>query len=988
MNPPTSKIVALVKFGQLLRFSIILLSFLCFGTLVAQEPSAIHLTEKDGLPDIEFYDMLPDRQGFIWLAADKGLFRYDGKTFKNYSNPEKRGLSVFNLVEDPKGRIWCKNISGQIFYIENDELITFMDLELSLLGEAFNINILNNQLYLFLRDKALIVDIETKDILEVEFDKHDVIGNGFVFKGAVYNIYNDQLLEFHPDGTANSLFSVEELAIPDLQYRFFLFQNQLFMLTKVDGRNHLYMVDTRAPSMKEIELPSELWSPTLVRFVGEGNTLWVATSSGAFQYAFSQEKFIFKNHFLKDKFVTKFLIDRNGNSWFTTLDDGIYVLPNIHVKRYELPEELNHISALNKVSEDEFIFGTFSGRAGRYRIMDQEYDLFPRDFGRVSGVFYHRDLETNFISPDGARKGYGISDAGEDEMNFLVNVKDFAIVEETSFMVAQSGKAIIVDEAKKGTSSHMELLDSKRSYSCYYDRQKKDYYVSYADALVRHDSLLNSHPILHNNRSIFALDITQTEDGIIWVTTFNNGILGIVNDEVFAVYNTENGLVSNQTSKIQNEGNFLWVATDYGIQRIDTETETVRTLTRQDGIPSYKISGIAVLKDRIVFGSNLGIFEVDRKRAFRQRPPPKVYFKSITIAKEAREIQEDYHLTYDQNNIRFDFHANGFNTNENIVYEYRLLGGNESWTSLEMGVDFAEFGSLSNGQYTFEVRAKNAFAEQVSKVQRVSFSIASPFWERWWFVVGCISLLLLFVILYFNKLQKRKERDKNLEVNQLQLENQLTSLKLENLRSQMNPHFIFNALNSIQEYIVLNQKQLASDYLGKFADLVRTYLKHSGKGTITLQEEIDCLEMYLELEQMRFEDKLKYSISKSQDLFPEEIQIPTMLIQPYVENSLKHGLLHKKDNCLLTVSFKFADDFRNIICEVEDNGIGRERAMEYLKKRKKNHESFATKANDDRLELLNYEKKKKIGVVIEDLYDTEENPSGTKVTITIPCTKE
>ena len=133
-------------------------------------------------------------------------------------------------------------------------------------------------------------------------------------------------------------------------------------------------------------------------------------------------------------------------------------------------------------------------------------------------------------------------------------------------------------------------------------------------------------------------------------------------------------------------------------------------------------------------------------------------------------------------------------------------------------------------------------------------------------------------------------------------------LKLENLRSQMNPHFIFNALNSIQEYILLNQKNLASDYLGKFADLIRMYLNHSTKGTITLSEEIEALNQYLELEKLRFEDSLDYQIQLPNEIDSETIEIPTMLIQPYVENALKHGLLHRKGNRILSIKFKL-DDF-------------------------------------------------------------------------------
>jgi len=199
----------------------------------------------------------------------------------------------------------------------------------------------------------------------------------------------------------------------------------------------------------------------------------------------------------------------------------------------------------------------------------------------------------------------------------------------------------------------------------------------------------------------------------------------------------------------------------------------------------------------------------------------------------------------------------------------------------------------------------------------------------------------------------------------------------------MNPHFIFNALNSIQEYILLNKKNLASDYLGKFADLIRTYLHHSDTGAISLQEEIDSLKIYLDLECLRFEETLSYTFKVMNQLNTETIYIPTMLLQPYVENAIKHGLLHKKENREIDISFaKLANN--TIECVIIDNGIGRKKSKEIQAKRSRFHKSFADNATQERLDLLNFEKEEKIGVQMIDLQNKEKIGIGTKVIITIP----
>lgn len=261
------------------------------------------------------------------------------------------------------------------------------------------------------------------------------------------------------------------------------------------------------------------------------------------------------------------------------------------------------------------------------------------------------------------------------------------------------------------------------------------------------------------------------------------------------------------------------------------------------------------------------------------------------------------------------------------------------------------------------------------------------------YLIGAVALGLLILIaslFYFKNLKTQKKAEViALELKETQkrlaLEKQYRDSELKALKAQMNPHFIFNALNSIQEYIILNKKNLAGDYLGKFADLMRTYLHHSDKGTLTIQEEIDSLKMYLELEALRFEETLYYTIEHDTTLAADTLHIPTMLVQPYIENALKHGLLHKKTDRKLNVHFTNLDK-NTIQCQITDNGVGRAKAELLKKSSLKLHKSFATKATESRLNLLNFGKKRKIGVQIEDWMNANNEPLGTRVTLTIPVT--
>lgn len=318
-----------------------------------------------------------------------------------------------------------------------------------------------------------------------------------------------------------------------------------------------------------------------------------------------------------------------------------------------------------------------------------------------------------------------------------------------------------------------------------------------------------------------------------------------------------------------------------------------------------------------------------------------------------------------------------------------MLGLDSVW-SLVLGTqNEIRFNALAPGEYVFEVKSLNE--DQVSSAQSatVSFYIDAPYWQKWWFItlialllVGVVSFIFLLRISIISKRNTLERKNVKLELEKNIIEKDLRTSQLSALKVQMNPHFIFNALNSIQEYILTNEKKLANSFLGKFSDLMRLYLDMSNKKSVSLEEEIKAMKLYLELEAMRFEESFEFQLYVDESLHTEEIQIPPMIIQPYVENAIKHGLLHKRTERKLFVRF-LSDNNNGLVCEVIDNGIGRKQSQELNKIRTKKHTSFATGATQKRLELLNYGLERTIGVSYHDLYDIHGNAAGTKVVISI-----
>ena len=310
-------------------------------------------------------------------------------------------------------------------------------------------------------------------------------------------------------------------------------------------------------------------------------------------------------------------------------------------------------------------------------------------------------------------------------------------------------------------------------------------------------------------------------------------------------------------------------------------------------------------------------------------------------------------------------------TAHQLRYSYRL--NEASWTKSSRIADGFTLSNLAAGQYTLDVRIVQG--NQVLNTRSLSFSIAPHWHESTWFWMAVFLVVLAGTVQFFRHRISRLKKQNAL--NQALNEAQLTALK-----AQMNPHFLFNILNSIQGLVLKEDKMRANKIMSEFSVFLRKTLNYSGKAYIALQDEIEMLENYLKLEQHRFSDSFTYELKVESSLEDYlHLQIPPLLIQPFVENAINHGLLHKKHDRLLQIHF--SGNAKELVCVLEDNGIGRKRAAEIQQKSKK-HRSFASEASIRRVELLQSPEQTKPSIQIEDLYHANQQPAGTRVTLSLP----
>lgn len=343
---------------------------------------------------------------------------------------------------------------------------------------------------------------------------------------------------------------------------------------------------------------------------------------------------------------------------------------------------------------------------------------------------------------------------------------------------------------------------------------------------------------------------------------------------------------------------------------------------------------------------------------------------------EAFDFKNNVRLPAGKNALIFNFSVIDFKSLGHQQLFYSVNG--KTWSKAEMNM--LQLTELAPGKYTIRLFSKKDHSDLKSKEIVLRFEILAPFYQRWWFL-GIVGILLAFVgfLLFKRRLNQIEQKNQILQ-EKLNLEKQLQESSLAAIKSQMNPHFIFNALNTIQSFIYTNEKQAASSYLVDFSELTRKILEMSNKPYVSLFEELEALELYLKLEKMRFEDDFDFEMD-TRNLPHNSYQIPSMLIQPYVENAIKHGLLHKKGHKKLSLTFTIEENI--LFVSVIDNGIGISASKKINEQRSKNHKSFAMEATEKRFILLNQFLKNQIGIEISDLTDENKKVTGTIVKLSI-----
>ena len=353
--------------------------------------------------------------------------------------------------------------------------------------------------------------------------------------------------------------------------------------------------------------------------------------------------------------------------------------------------------------------------------------------------------------------------------------------------------------------------------------------------------------------------------------------------------------------------------------------------------------------------------------------PPPVFIHGVSIMRRDTVLSENYYLKYNQNFITINYKGITYRDATNLIYKYRLIGSSNKWIYTKDRQIIYAF--LRPGKYRFEVYAINSEGIESSHSAAINFFIHPPFWQTWWFfsiILGFIALLILSFIRY-RTIQLKKQH---------LLQNDLNKYRQQALVRQMDPHFVFNTLNSIQSFIIKNDNIASIQYLSKFSRLMRLILNNSQKQEVRLRDEIDALNLYMELESMRFKHKFEYIINVDNSIDADLSFIPAFIVQPFIENAIWHGIMNLNGPGRIKVDFIADEDL--IVCTIEDNGIGRARSMELKSDSGSGKSSMGISITETRLALLSSFYGVKLKVTFTDVLSPDNEVIGTKVHVNLP----
>jgi ligand-binding sensor domain-containing protein/two-component sensor histidine kinase len=1005
------------------QFAIIAAGLLLFySRALAQHPLYFenHTSEK-GLSQNSCYAIAQDASGFMWFGTQDGLNRYDGKEFRVYLPQSGRGLNLpSNLIsslyfDQSKNLLWVGTSRGICIYDpQRDSILNIISLypfALSLEGIDVKkiISFKKNEFWIVTFSNGLIcINTDRKKVSYYFNDPSNEkkVSGIILYQKRLVVALLQQLFELIPNGDnylptpllGNTLFpEIKELYSSD---------SLLWMGTLSTGFITIKNLFNNGPVVQA----SESQAGGINAFVTDrSGNLWMGTrGKGVLLYGLatrdlrytSNEKF--NNRSLGKNFVLSLFLDRQGIIWaglsgggvakFDPLRHQFNTIGSDPENAHSLPD--NMVFCLHPSVNGNYYVGTQNKGLAEWNPVTENFTIFSGSskFGSLNNTIYDMEDDNHgniWIAGWGGliqlnRKTNQLR--YNSESSVLTAKKLYAVHKlrgaDSLLVAGEYGLAFFSLKDSKWNPCH-DSINSKKFNGRYIfeDSTGIIWICTVGEGLVRYDYRRNDfHAVAAIKKYSYNVRHLYQKGERLWLATDNgiilyNYITNQVEKQVAVSAASQSGVCY---AIAEDNTGFIWVSSNTGLYKVDPVTLQAINYDIDNGLNFLEFNTACVLKEKdgsLLFGGVGGITRFNplllKQNLFSPLPVitglyiNNAAWQSGTSVSALKEITLSHH----QNFVTLYFAVTNFSNQNKNNFTYRLKGLNSEWIS-NGNQNFVSYTALQPGTYIFQLKSANSDGKWSNGVAEFTIIIQPPWWQTWWFR-GIASLLTAAIIIFFVRRRIKYIRK------EAALRQKIAEKEMAALRTQMNPHFIFNSLNSINSFIVENKTHLASDYLTKFSRLIRLILDNSKNESITLEKELETLKLYLLMERLRFQNKFDYQVSVDNTIDEEQVKIPPMIIQPYAENAIWHGLLHQSFSGLLNIAIKKTAE--GICIEVEDNGIGRAKAAELKSRNNNTRNSYGTQITGERIQQLN----KNNTIEIRDLKNDGGIASGTRVIINL-----
>lgn len=929
----------------------------------AQIPIHERFDVSKGLLDNTVYDVKLDKNGFLWIATDEGIQRFDGNRFLSFFNSDNVNKAGSCIEYDYSGRIWYQSFDGHFFYIENDTVKTLKNIK----AKNYSTFLIIDSVLIFYDGMALVkVNINTLKIID-KFQCGNINVSSITLFNDAYYIAGDGLYRISEN--------FDKIDTIDTSYgiiSIFNHENELFYQFKSNSNYKIYKLKGNEKSHFYSDVVRINWIDS------KDNKYYISTNLGL--RVLDKDK---TYYLIKDYKFSKSFFDNYGQLIASTLNAGIIIIPSENNIEYFHGLKENFTSAF--FVDNLLYLSTESGTIIEFNIQNKKPEIIYRDpFKRQINHFVFNKKSKEFIIL--LTNEIKIIRSNGEELRSFTNIapKSVAIIDNKYYFITATGGNGFLDYMFDASiqSEWDSVYQLSEKVSClrmfmYYQRNRDVIYSTIFNKIFISTNtgiiIISSNGTISTpNPNLYLKKLFQIHDRIYGIDYKNQLYTYDIIMNKFSEINIP--YPENNLQFILGNNSLFFTA----FNRI-FELRNGKVL-ETDLISNQNIKYIYNSNDVFLEISNSTLSYIKNIQAKRNNFPKKIIINNVNGKSPSNS---DYiEIKYNKNqDIQINYTFLNLDKRSTSRLYYRINKG--QWNPILSGTDFLLFPSLKPDIYNIDFATKEF--GKIYPIKAFKVIVTTPIYKQTWFLILFQFIFLTIFVLYVLWQIRLLNRKNKLVTEKAQIEKNLALMTLKSIKAQMNPHFFFNALNTIQAFIYANDKLSATQYLSKFSKLTRLILENSEAEQIALANEIKTITIYLELEKMRFVNNFKFEINSSVDIDTENIFIPTMLIQPYVENAIKHGLLHKKGEKVLNINIYKVS--QNQICvDIIDNGIGLTKSKEINSKKSYAHKSFSSNANDKRIDLLNKIKGGNYKISIEEIFDKDQISTGTRVRILIPYT--